>query len=62
MSDADKAAMVQFFERVDNQGDVEFLDVLTAPEFVSHDRGARQATWSIDVPPALTSWPAVLRT
>ena len=29
----------QCFERVYNQGDIAFLDQLTAPEFVSHDRG-----------------------
>ena len=39
MSEANKAAMEQFFERVYNQGDIAFLDELTAPEFVSHDRG-----------------------
>jgi steroid delta-isomerase-like uncharacterized protein len=39
VSDANKAAMKQFFERVYNQGDVAFLDELTSPEFVSHDRG-----------------------
>ena len=31
MSEANKAAMGQFFERVDNQGDIAFLDELTAP-------------------------------
>jgi steroid delta-isomerase-like uncharacterized protein len=39
VSDANKAAMRQFFERVYNQGDIAFLDELTTPEFVSHDRG-----------------------
>jgi predicted ester cyclase len=39
VSEANKTAMRQFFERVYNQGDVAFLDELTAPEFVSHDRG-----------------------
>ena len=39
MSDANKAAMRQFFERVYNEGDIAFLDELTAPQFVSHDRG-----------------------
>jgi steroid delta-isomerase-like uncharacterized protein len=39
VSEANKAAMKQFFERVYNQGDLAFLDELTAPEFVSHDRG-----------------------
>jgi steroid delta-isomerase-like uncharacterized protein len=39
VSEANKAAMAQFFERVYNQGDIAFLDELTAPEFISHDRG-----------------------
>jgi hypothetical protein len=39
VSDANKTAMRQFFERVYNQGDIAFLDELTTPEFVSHDRG-----------------------
>ena len=39
MSEANKTAMRQFFERVYNQGDLAFLDELTSPEFVSHDRG-----------------------
>lgn len=39
MSEANKTAMNQFFERVYNQGDIAFLDELTTPEFVSHDRG-----------------------
>ena len=39
MSEAHKAAMQQFFERVYNQGDIAFLNELTASEFVSHDRG-----------------------
>lgn len=39
MSEANKTAMREFFQRVYNQGDVAFLDQLTAPNFVSHDRG-----------------------
>jgi predicted ester cyclase len=31
--------MREFFDRVYNQGDISFLDELTAPGFVSHDRG-----------------------
>jgi steroid delta-isomerase-like uncharacterized protein len=39
MSEANKTAMKQFFQRVYNDGDIAFLDELTAPNFVSHDRG-----------------------
>jgi steroid delta-isomerase-like uncharacterized protein len=39
MSEANKTAMRQFFQRVYNEGDVKFLDELAAPNFVSHDRG-----------------------
>jgi hypothetical protein len=39
VSEANKTSMNQFFERVYNQGDIAFLDQLTSPEFVSHDRG-----------------------
>ena len=39
MSEANKTTMREFFQRVYNQGDVAFLDQLTAPNFVSHDRG-----------------------
>jgi steroid delta-isomerase-like uncharacterized protein len=39
MSEANKSAMRQFFQRVYNEGDVAFLDELTASAFVSHDRG-----------------------
>ena len=39
MSGSNKKAMEQFFERVYNQGDIAFLDELTSPDFVSHDRG-----------------------
>jgi steroid delta-isomerase-like uncharacterized protein len=39
MSEANKTAMRQFFQRVYNDGDVAFLDEITAPNFVSHDRG-----------------------
>ncbi len=39
MSEANKTAMRQFFQRVYNEGDVAFLDQLTALNFVSHDRG-----------------------
>ena len=39
MSETNKKMMEQFFERVYNQGDIAFLDELTSPEFVSHDRG-----------------------
>lgn len=39
MSESNKTAMKQFFQRVYNEGDVAFLDELTAAEFVSHDRG-----------------------
>jgi hypothetical protein len=41
VSEANKVAMGQFFERVYNQGDIAFLDELTAPEFVSHDEATR---------------------
>ena len=39
MSETNKTAMKQFFQRVYNQGDIAFLDELTTPGFVSHDRG-----------------------
>jgi steroid delta-isomerase-like uncharacterized protein len=39
VSEANKTSMKQFFERVYNKGDIAFLDELTSPEFVSHDRG-----------------------
>jgi predicted ester cyclase len=39
MSDANKTMMTQFFERVYNQGDLAYLDEITSPDFVSHDRG-----------------------
>ena len=39
MSEANKTAVKQFFQRVYNDGDIAFLDELTAPDFVSHDRG-----------------------
>ena len=39
MSEANKTAMKQFFQRVYNEGDVAFLDQLAASDFVSHDRG-----------------------
>ena len=34
MSEANKTTMKQFFDRVYNQGDIAFLDELTAPDFV----------------------------
>jgi steroid delta-isomerase-like uncharacterized protein len=39
VSEANKTAMRDFFERVYNRGEIAFLDELTSPEFVSHDRG-----------------------
>ena len=39
MSEANKAAMRRFFEDVYNKGNPAALDELTAPNFVSHDRG-----------------------
>jgi len=39
MSESNKAAMRQFFEEVYNRGNSDFVDELSKPEFVSHDRG-----------------------
>jgi predicted ester cyclase len=39
VTEANKVLLQEFFERVYNQGDIDFLDELTSPDFVSHDRG-----------------------
>jgi steroid delta-isomerase-like uncharacterized protein len=39
VSEANKSAMKEFFQRVYNQGDIAFLDQLASADFVSHDRG-----------------------
>ena len=39
MSEANKAAMRQFFEEVYNRGNIDFVDQLATSAFVSHDRG-----------------------
>jgi steroid delta-isomerase-like uncharacterized protein len=39
MSEANKTVMRQFFEEVYNRGNQSYMDEMSRPDFVSHDRG-----------------------